>query len=739
MRRTRKLVGVGVTLFLLAAPATVRAEGGDDAPPTQTTTPATSTPTTVTLTIPVTDAPTTEANTEAPSTERSTEAPSTEAPSSEAATSAPDTEADTSVPAVTDAPTPAQPDNSDATTSSTDDPTTTTGQMCDDTGCKPGTVPDDGTVMTLDPAPTTTTKPTNTQDQQTVVTGTQVAGANTGGNLTVTDQPGAVTAQDPGTAIDTGNVDAIGSQDVNTVTQGADVTLTGSAVANLLQIALILNFGAAAANSGANAALSADGTSVGGDVSTGNSQAVGNQIASYVTQAANANANSALNDSASQQALSLFLGMAVANSGVNSVTGNGVAGSGGDIASGSAQAIGNDSVTNITQWAKLMGADDAVINVLQRATVLNLGFALANSGLNDISGVAGSLLSATDEQDDQLAEQLFAMLLPALLSSYGYGGAPGGGAGAIGTGGAQAIGNQSYTGVLQTVGAQASGNGVVDVSQDVLVANEGGALANTGLNTLGGIKTLDPQTATAVVKMAAFLSAVLSRVHHSTDTGDKLAAESQGIDIPFGDFILHLDATMAGLDTSFTSGGAQANVRQITVVISFGMASANSGRNVAATLSDTSVLTVLNAVLPTLLAAEPQANSIATGDAVAVNHTLVQICQKINADDVQCLAPPPPPPPADNPDVPTTTVTPPPVTTVTPVSTDPVQPLIVAPFTRQPDIVSPEGTFYLAPKVDSQEHLPTTGGNEDDILSSGFWLLLLGGTLLLVKRRRRTV
>ena len=105
------------------------------------------------------------------------------------------------------------------------------------------------------------------------------------------------------------------------------------------------------------------------------------------------------------------------------------------------------------------------------------------------------------------------MLLPALLSSYGYG--PG--AGSVGTGDATAIGNDSETFVKQVAMAASSGDGMASIVQEVLVANMGVAGANTGGNTLGGrYADLDPSTAEAVVKMAAFLASMLSMVHSAT-------------------------------------------------------------------------------------------------------------------------------------------------------------------------------------------------------------------------------
>ena len=98
--------------------------------------------------------------------------------------------------------------------------------------------------------PTTTAAPSATHDQEAIVTGTQVAVGNSGGNQTVNDSNQPPTGSVPlGTEIDTGNADAIGSRDENIIVQQADVVLTDQAVANILQIALILNIGAALANS----------------------------------------------------------------------------------------------------------------------------------------------------------------------------------------------------------------------------------------------------------------------------------------------------------------------------------------------------------------------------------------------------------------------------------------------------------------------------------------------------------
>ena len=151
---------------------------------------------------------------------------------------------------------------------------------------------------------------------------------------------GARTRRSPGSnpnAIATGDADAVGSDDTNVVAQEAQVTLADQAIANLLQVALILNVGAALANSGLNDAVSTpDGNGISGAIDSGNATAVGNDMAQYITQAARATGDADTDDAAKQLAVSLWMGLANANSGVNSVTGTGSAGSGGAIGSGDA-------------------------------------------------------------------------------------------------------------------------------------------------------------------------------------------------------------------------------------------------------------------------------------------------------------------------------------------------------------------------------------------------------------------
>ena len=158
--------------------------------------------------------------------------------------------------------------------------------------------------------------------------------------------------------------------------------LTEQAVANLLQVALILNIGAALANSRhqRRRVSTPGGNGITGAIDTGNATAVGNDMAQYITQAARATGDENTDDAAKQLAMSLWMGLANANTGINSATGTGVAGSGGAIGSGDAAAIGNQSLTDVLQQAALNGSGTSEINVEQYATIMNIGFALANSG-----------------------------------------------------------------------------------------------------------------------------------------------------------------------------------------------------------------------------------------------------------------------------------------------------------------------------------------------------------------------
>ena len=583
--------------------------------------------------------------------------------------------------------------------------------------CTPECPPTTGMIEV---APTTTHNPVVIDSNESaVVTGTQVADADTGGNNTNNEQTGqGGSPQD--NAVDTGTADAIGSQDVNNVAQQAEVTLTEQAVANLLQVALILNIGAALANSGVNDAISTPGgNGIAGAIDSGNATAIGNDMAQYITQAARAEGDENTDDAATQLAVSLWMGLASANSGINSVTGTGVTGSGGGIGSGDAAAVGNQSLSDVLQQASLTGSGTSQVNVAQYATIMNIGFALANSGVNDITGVADGILTAGDSQvQNDMALDLFSMLLPALMQSF----AGTSGQGQIGTGDATAIGNRSETYVHQIAEAASSGDGIASILQDVLVANIGAAGANTGGNVLGGrYAALDADSAKAVVMLAAFLSQMLALVH-TQSASTALAMQQQGMEIPFGSIVLQVQGQMQGVDTTLTNeSGARANIRQVTIILSLGVAQANSGLNTAIGIDSASAMAAsVNAT-----------DFIGTGDALAANDGLVIICQRRNADDIECLAPPPPPPvePPVEPPVTTTTVP----SAVSPESGGTPPGAAFAPPVGDSSVNggSPPRAF-AQPQV---SELPSTGTTIVGTMSMAALLVLLGFGLIILRRQ----
>ena len=82
------------------------------------------------------------------------------------------------------------------------------------------------------------------------------------------------------------------------------MVLTDQAVANILQIALIINIGAALANSGVNDIfLDPGGSSNPGAIGTGDATAIGNDTDQYVTQAARTEATQEMDDFANQLAI----------------------------------------------------------------------------------------------------------------------------------------------------------------------------------------------------------------------------------------------------------------------------------------------------------------------------------------------------------------------------------------------------------------------------------------------------
>jgi hypothetical protein len=353
------------------------------------------------------------------------------------------------------------------------------------------------------------------------------------------------------------------------------------------------------------------------------------------------------------------------------------------MSTGSAVAVGNQSLTGIHQIATLAGSGDAVVSVHQQVLVLNLGVALANTGAGDVSGIAAALLT-TPTQD--IAAQLFQLLLPALAAAPSV--ATGSGTGA--TGNASATGNQSVTQVSQTASASASGTGVASVDQQVVVANVGAAFANTGLN--GSTASVDMA---AVQQLASFFAQLLQALQ-AWSSADAAIAQHVSFSVPLGDLMVALQGDFSGIVSSPTAG---TTIHQLAAVISIGVSSANTGSNSTA------------AGAAAALGHTPGDVALATGDATAHNSSVVIVCQ-LDDSTATCLAPPKPPI-VDPPTTPTT-----PTTVLDPASGGPTTSTASSPATTHPAGV-----------------LPRTGGGTEPLVPAAT-LLFLGLILVFAGRRR---
>jgi LPXTG-motif cell wall-anchored protein len=174
----------------------------------------------------------------------------------------------------------------------------------------------------------------------------------------------------------------------------------------------------------------------------------------------------------------------------------------------------------------------------------------------------------------------------------------------------------------------------------------------------------------------------------------------------------------------------------VSIVVSLGIAMANSGGNLTSTQSNqgNNVNGLRAGDALAVLALDAEGNIIGTGDAAAGNNDIVVVsCQRINADDVDCLAPPTTTTP------PTTTA--PGVTTPTTPTTPTTDPAIAASSSTTPTAttdpalapspVGPSGFGHVP-----RGTLPATGVDPAAPLAIGALTVLIGGVILLVTRRR---
>lgn len=595
------------------------------------------------------------------------------------------------------------------------------------------------------PAPTTDTTappPTSQTDQTTTVGSTGTGVGNTGGNTAVGNTTaGGVQAQpcpSSGTQIalictttptgaagvSSGNSNAQGTNSTGGIAQLTNIAATGNGQVDVLQVALIINIGVGLSDSGTNAAGAAGGNSLGvagqAGIGTGSANVTGLLGNTQVLQGV-----TVVGGSASDQSVTIVnIGIGVGNTGLNlaagSVLGGGVqeVAAGGapgnglaEIGTGNTTAVGDHSGSLIMQIVTVTASGDGSITVTQRAVIINFGLALANSGGNTALSAMNGLPNAQRTMIEGLIAALFG-LDPALLF--------GGGSATIGTGNANAVGNQSQSGIAQTVNGAVSGTDTATANQSAWIGNFGAALANTGFNGAVGTMAVLPDgspMASAEQMVARFLALLgnpASLANGNTDMASALNLGSSLLNVK-GD--ISATETLAGLDEDrvFETSHGGVRIRQITGVLNIGISLANSGDNVVeSAVKGSNPVTLAPGASQVLGRA-----SILTGpvDVMGLRST-VCVTQVVGAGadfGVACpapLAPPTPPTPPAPPGV----------------EVEAAQ--ITAP------IIAVAAPVEVEAKTAQAGSLPLTGGALE--LEALFGLALAGGGLLIQRRATRT-
>jgi LPXTG-motif cell wall-anchored protein len=408
-------------------------------------------------------------------------------------------------------------------------------------------------------------------DQNATIVNVGIAGANTGGN----------------TAVGNGSVNNAAALQTSTVANGG----TGDTVA--------ANTGTASTNSNGSAGII-----------TGDATAVGNVATNSVTQVRNINAPGAMGVIVlgDQNATTVNAGAAIANTGLNTAVGNGavstsnavqgaVSGAGppaddavasndgtastnsngnASISTGAANAAGNRSTTNLTQALNVNTTGHVLVLADQNATVINAGFALANTGGNVAVGNASVNRAAIAQT--AAATNAGKHNGDTVAANFGTASDPSNGSASIWTGNAAAAGNESTTNVAQAINVNSTG-GLVLPDQSAFVLNAGIGIANSGLNV--GVGNASTNVASAAQNAQAKNNGddiVASNFGDATTTSNGSASVTTGN----ADSIGNASGASTNISQSVDTNGADMVLAdQSATSINFGAAASNTGLNAA--------------------------------------------------------------------------------------------------------------------------------------------------------------
>jgi hypothetical protein len=474
-----------------------------------------------------------------------------------------------------------------------------------------------------------------------------------------------------------------------------------------VQVAVVVNVGVAHAAAGANVTTANPAVGSGGSavvapaISTGTAKAVGQVARTAIVQRAVVTGG----DDGTQSTTVVNAGVAVANTGLNVASGGGAtAAARASVTAGRAIAIGNNSRTAVVQDAVARGRDDGTLTIEQRAVVVNVGLAVANTGGNVAIGPASEHLPTSGG----MAAALWALLAPLFQTPPMPGSADAGAAGAsaISTGTAVATGNRSTTSVVQSAAGTVAGRGAATARQSVAVGNVGVAIANTGLN---GVLASGPRGDTS--GLASFLAPLttLDWLHGP----NPFAAMTAQLDVD--GLLFELEGRFSGRELT----GTGAHVRQISAVIDVSIATA-----------DRSTTTVRGRAHGAIVSVP----MLRTGNATATNRSDATVCQTLD-DDGACrrlLPRPAPPAPASRPRSQSQSR-----------SVGNEQAAVMSTADTPPNAIATSHSIVTVTSTretgPAAETLPATGGEARTLLTIGIALLAMGESLRRASKARQGV
>jgi LPXTG-motif cell wall-anchored protein len=453
-------------------------------------------------------------------------------------------------------------------------------------------------------------------------------------------------------SIHTGNSAAVGTRSTTNIAQAANIDGAGFSLPD--QTATAVSVGIAVSNTGGNIALgnasvnvaavgqqaalpnnnfpnaddlvaSNDGTAStesngNAEIWTGSANAIGNDSASTtnISQAANSNNGAFL--LADQTATVVSVGVAAANSGLNLAVGNAslnvAAGAqnaaileqgngsinaddlvvsndttvstnsngSAKIVTGPSNAVGNASTTNVSQAANHNGTGFTLAD--QNATVVNVGLAAANSGLNAAVGNASVNVAAT-AQNARIRETGAGSIRAddLVTSNNATTSTTSNGSATVITGASTAVGSASTTTVNQASNTNVVGNGFALNDQNAVVVNIGAGVANSGLNAAVGNGSINVAATNQIARIreadgGSIRADDLAVVNNASNTNNSNGSASVTTGASDATGNRSTTTVNQAANTNVSGNGFALNDQNVGVV-NAGFGLANSGLNLA--------------------------------------------------------------------------------------------------------------------------------------------------------------